>query len=487
MTGWRLSRKAAALGVLNLALAALAVLIFGRLQYGLGAESLLTGPARDRIMAAGNAFSLELNNGADPEETLAHYGHRFNSRAYLTNPGGDAIYGPRPTLPQPVLNRMSREGSGPPPRRPFFDFWGPPLRRKSGPPPKNGRPKGGPQEPFFFEVTRNPTAYWTVIRIPVETPAGRVPGMLVFQSDSLLGSTAFFDWLPWLMLTLAIVGLSILCWLPFVRGLTRAIGEMDRVTERIAQGHFDSRVSDTRSDELGHLGSQVNRLAARLQDFVRNQKRFLGDTAHELAAPIARVQFALGILEQRLAGHAVDSSLAALREEIQEMSELVSELLSFSKAGMEPQPATRDRVNLADIARKAAAREGVYAAIEIAGDLHALADPRLLMRAIGNLLRNAARYAGDIGAITVAAKREQGFVILTVSDEGPGLPPDALDQVFEPFYRPQESRSRDTGGVGLGLAIVKSCVEACGGAVTCRNRKPRGLEVAIRLEAAALS
>ncbi len=113
-----------------------------------------------------------------------------------------------------------------------------------------------------------------------------------------------------------------------------------------------------------------------------------------------------------------------------------------------------------------------------------IARPDYLFRAIANLIRNSVRYAGDAGAITLKGRESGSHVSITVSDEGPGLPPEELDRVFKPFYRPELARQRDTGGAGLGLAIVRSCVEACGGAVECRNRLPRGLEVHIRLDLA---
>jgi two-component system sensor histidine kinase CpxA len=124
--------------------------------------------------------------------------------------------------------------------------------------------------------------------------------------------------------------------------------------------------------------------------------------------------------------------------------------------------------------------------IETAVDEHleALADTDYLFRALSNLVRNAVRYAGQAGPITVSLRAENGAAVITVSDCGPGLAEDALEQVFVPFYRPEASRSRDTGGAGLGLAIVKTCIESCKGSVTCRNRQPSGLEVAIRLKAA---
>ena len=119
--------------------------------------------------------------------------------------------------------------------------------------------------------------------------------------------------------------------------------------------------------------------------------------------------------------------------------------------------------------------------IQIAEDLQALADPDLLSRALANLIRNALRYAGGTGPVMVSARSQDNGVTLTVADSGPGVPESTLQQIFDPFFRIESSRSRDTGGIGLGLAIVKTCVEACQGTVTARNRQPSGLEVEIRL------
>ena len=98
-------------------------------------------------------------------------------------------------------------------------------------------------------------------------------------------------------------------------------------------------------------------------------------------------------------------------------------------------------------------------------------------------MRNSIRYAGESGSVRIGAGSEHGKTFLTVSDNGPGVPAEALQRIFDPFYRVEASRSRDTGGVGLGLAIVKTCVEACGGTVSARNREPNGLEVRILLQA----
>lgn len=113
-----------------------------------------------------------------------------------------------------------------------------------------------------------------------------------------------------------------------------------------------------------------------------------------------------------------------------------------------------------------------------------LAEPELLARALGNLVRNSLRYAGTAGPITVSTVHENGLVILTVADEGPGVPPEALPRLGEPFFRPDAARTREQGGTGLGLAIVKTCLEACQGTLTLRNRSPRGFAAEVRLRPA---
>jgi two-component system sensor histidine kinase CpxA len=161
--------------------------------------------------------------------------------------------------------------------------------------------------------------------------------------------------------------------------------------------------------------------------------------------------------------------------------------MSFSKAGLGAGKTALVPTDVNAIAQQAAVREATGAAgivVEIPEAVSALAEPNLLMRALSNLLRNAVRYAGAGGPITISAKRQGDFVLISVADSGPGLPAEELERVFAPFYRLDASRNRDTGGAGLGLAIVKSCVEASGGSVICRNREPHGLEVEIRLRAA---
>jgi two-component system sensor histidine kinase CpxA len=306
---------------------------------------------------------------------------------------------------------------------------------------------------------------------------------LILTSPSLLASKLFFDVTPWLTIGLAVILISVGCWLPFIRGLTKSISEMTRAAGRIAEGQFEVHVADHRRDEIGQLGDAVNRMATRLAAFVNGQKSFLSGIAHELTNPIATIQFGLGSLERRV-DEGERGTVADIQDEVEHMAALVNELLSFSRAGMRALDVNLATVNVAATVARVLTREaspGTSVEVLVGEELNVLADPEYLFRALCNVVRNAIRYAGEAGPIQISARAEKETVSITVADCGPGVPEESLEELFAPFYRLDPARSQDTGGLGLGLAIVRNCVEACHGSVRCRNRQPNGLEVEIRL------
>jgi two-component system sensor histidine kinase CpxA len=305
------------------------------------------------------------------------------------------------------------------------------------------------------------------------------------MSETLSGGGLFLDIKPWLIVGFSAIVVSVLFWLPLVRRITRSISQMTDATEQVAGGHFDILVPEGRSDELGRLGQAINRMTSRLKGFVTGQKRFLGDVAHELCSPLARIQVGLGILEQR-ADKQQQTYVADVRDEIQHISTLVNELLSFSKASLGASTIQLSPLSVCELARRAIEREktdGAEIRLDIEDDLRVMAEPELLLRSLSNLLRNAIRYAGQAGPVTISARADQKEAVLIVSDCGPGVPESELARIFDPFYRVDASRDLTMGGVGLGLTIVKRCIESCNGTVTCRNRQPSGLEVTLRLPA----
>jgi len=335
---------------------------------------------------------------------------------------------------------------------------------------------GSPGEPIFRERTTSPTRYWVGMRMPLFEPGERRPSLavLVVSSDSMSGRGLFFDVRPWVFVAAAIVLLSVVIWLPFVSGLTRSIGQMTTTAEQMARGQFDIEVPARRSDELG-----------RLAGYLGAQRRFLGDISHELNSPLARLQVELSLLEERL-GVEHQEHVADAQDEVALMSQLVGELLAFAKAGMRTRELALAPVPLLPLAEKVRAREAQQSdvRIDVPGSIVAVAQPELLSRALANVLRNAVRYAGSAGPVLLSARRQEEQIVVTVSDEGPGVPPETIPRLFDPLYRVEADRARSTGGSGLGLAIVKTCVEACRGSVSARNLSPSGFEVTIILEAA---
>ena len=361
---------------------------------------------------------------------------------------------------------------------------GPDAGRREPPPMmKSGEPPSG----RFIVRAGNPVAYWVGLRVPfMSSERGfPIPAKLAVRVDSMRGLLHLLNHESWVLAGTAVLLLSVLFWLPLVRGITRSLGQLTAATEQIAEGKFETRVTAKRRDEIGKLGESVNRMATRLDAHMNGQKRFLGDVAHELCSPLARLQMATGILAEQ-ADPKIQETVTDVREEVQQMSTLVNELLAVTKAGLRSRDVVCQSVDLAPLAREVVAREGATerVTLTISDDVRVLAEPDLLSRALGNLVRNAVRYAGESGPISVTATTDAGRIAIVVEDNGPGVPAGDLDRLGEPFFRPELARTRETGGVGLGLAIVRNSITACAGEVRFANRTPRGFRAEIRLPAA---
>ena len=479
----------------NLALVAVLAAGFARMQFRLGLDWLLAGQARQRLEAMGEVIASELRDKPKQavwDRVLArHQAAHGTSFTLFRNDGLQAAG--EPVQPPAELMEKLRDRRVPPPQ-------GPPQRRDNQPPPELRPPRadrppdekrdGGPPpaRTTFMLRTENPVRYWVGLHIGLTHPGppDARPVTLLIMSDRITGNGLFFDPLPWLGLGAAAIVLSALVWLPIVGGITRAIRRVNTAARSIAEGRFEVRVPEQRRDELGELGGSVNAMAAQLGDLVERQRRLTADVAHELCSPIARMQRALGIVEQR-GVPAQASYLEKLDRELQQMARLVEEILSFTKAANLPTLAAPEDFSLGELVAEVVAREASEAQVEA----HVPADLRLhttrdaLDRALSNVLRNAVRYAAHAGRIEIHAHSRPQDVEITIRDHGAGVPADALEKIFEPFYRPEAARQRKTGGTGLGLAIVKRCLAACGGTVHAEPAAPSGLLVRRRLPLSA--
>ena len=479
------------------------------LDFRLRPDSALISGLGGQGKALGRVILRELydSNYYEWGSILLRFGKAYDLDLVLCHPDGRILVGPDRRIPARVIDALgsfeedlARDTR--PPRRPPPGLNERPGR---GAPPRHGRPpsvaaqKQGGRPPFrllplppperlrftYLLRTPDPTRYWACVPFPFHERPEKSAGtlFLLAASRSVTGNGLFFNPLPWLLLAGFVLAISILLWIPLVRNITRPIGRITRAAEKIARGNFDVHVDDQRADEIGRLGSAINHMSGQLENLVMGQKRFLGDVAHELASPIARMNLGLSILEQRLKDEDLDR-LVDIAEEVRHMSKLINELLSFTRAEIGPERLETTSVPLTPMIIAIMDQEGtagVKILNRVAEDISVWAVDSLLRRALSNILRNAVRYAGSAGPIEITAHREGDKVLIAVNDQGPGVPESAIGHLFEPFFRPETARNNRSGGVGLGLAIVKTCVQACKGTVSAKNLKPGGFSITMVL------
>ena len=490
----------ALLVALNIAFLLVLRLLILQGPVNLGWDSLFYTPICDRLQGLSFGMHHQLKNL--PKESwgapLAESGKYYGVNLYIFDNKGNQIAGKKTTLPAQVLAKLKEHRSLPHSQMPPPPHFKPaphmvPLPSQPPPPPPPhpnsglmmlGPPPGKhPRPPGFLVHTDNPNRYWVGALFPLEDQEFK-PGFLVAETDNLWSTRLTVDFQYISLVVIILFILSLLLWLPFIRGITVALAKLTDTTKKIAEGDFDTVIGINRADEIGQLSSAIEKMSGKLNLYVNGQKRFLGDIAHELSSPVARQQVALALLEEK-SGPDEQALIADIKEEAEHMSALINELLAFSKAAVSGRENRLEKVDLKDLIERISEKfhQDCELKLNLPAKAKCLGDGLLLDRALGNILRNAVKYAAATGPIHIEVVRENDLFLLKVTDHGPGVPEEAIAHLGEPFYRPDAARSRDAGGVGLGLAIVKTCIESCKGSFSCRNRKEGGLEIEIRLQA----
>lgn len=287
--------------------------------------------------------------------------------------------------------------------------------------------------------------------------------------------------------------ISALVSLLLARYLAAPLAQLSHASRLLAKGDLSVRVGgpmDKRRDEFGQLARDMDEMAARLQTSQQANRRLLRDVSHELRSPLARLRVALEIArnkDQRL----VVEELNRIELESERLEKLVDEVLALLRESSGSSGLNIERFDLAGLLEDLVGTVSYEIAdssqkiqLEQSPSLILDADRELLWRTFENLIRNAMVHTGEDGTIRVSACRSDKETIeVRVTDTGPGIPRQHIDRIFEPFYRVDEARDRQSGGHGLGLAIAASAVRRHGGNISASNRTGAGLEVKVSLPA----
>ncbi len=285
---------------------------------------------------------------------------------------------------------------------------------------------------------------------------------------------------PYIILLIGVT--AILCWL-FATRLAWPVRSLARTMDQFGCGDMTARSEIRRRDEIGDLARSFNELADRMQTLLTSERRLIQDVSHELQSPLARLAVAA-----KLTRTAADRSLAAdrLQKEITRLSEMVSGLLDITRAEGDPAVLRRDSIDLRELINDVIAdcewetgekQCAIEARLCEAG---ILGDQELLRRAIENVLRNAIRYSPVHASIHVSLTVDAGTAEIAIRDHGPGVPEEALERIFVPFYRVESARERSAGGTGLGLSLAQRAVLLHQGSIQAANTQP-GLRIVMRL------
>jgi two-component system sensor histidine kinase CpxA len=314
---------------------------------------------------------------------------------------------------------------------------------------------------------------------------------------------------PGLGITIAVISSGLMCYL-LAWSMTSPVTRLRKAAQSLAAGDLTARTGAPvrgRHDEMTELMRDFDRMAERIEVLVDSQSRLLKDVSHELRSPLARLSVALGLARQRAASEVdpevapeLESSLNRIELEADRLNQLIQRLLTISRLESGTDGIRKTRLSLRELVEQVA-RDAEYEnpgrgcrvtspvdpPADPADQFMVDADPDLLRSAMENVVRNATRYTAEGTTVEVRLERQQSAtgeeVVVRVLDSGPGVPDEELQKIFEPFYRLDDARNRQTGGAGLGLSIADRAVRLHGGQLRASNRKEGGLQVEIRIPA----
>jgi len=347
-----------------------------------------------------------------------------------------------------------------------------------------------------FTRTGDDGVYAMFIAYPIRS-SGQIIGVSYASAPTLSVTLLLREYRQQLALTLGMFLLATLILAELLsRWLTRPLRYLETGTAAFAAGDFSVRVQPVGARETRALAEAFNTMADRVEHVVaelkneeRRKSRFVSDVSHELRTPLTAIRGAAEtLLDGEVPPEDAERFLSTIVSESDRLARLANDLLALQRIEGATGELPLRRLDLVEVARRAvAALEPLLdergARVEVSGQAPAvLGDPDRLQQVVANLIDNATRVA-EGSPVRVDISSEPGRAVLSVLDEGPGIPEEDLQRLFDRFYRTQASRDRSTGGSGLGLAIVKAIVTAHAGEIEAANRPEGGARFTMRLPA----
>jgi two-component system sensor histidine kinase CpxA len=286
------------------------------------------------------------------------------------------------------------------------------------------------------------------------------------------------------LLVIAAAGAALMA-LATARYISRPIVRLQKASRALAAGALETRVggaSTKRSDEVGILARDFDAMAERIQGLVVSKETLLRDISHELRSPLARIRVALALAERHMS-ELGRKDVERIEQETERLDALVGQIMTLTRLRTQPD-VRHEPVDLGECIDGIADNAHYeYPDVELEWSRQevpaVLGDETELRSAIENVVRNALSFSGEGGRVSVALAAGTDAVSITVADSGPGVLDAELEQIFEPFYRTDQSRNHERRGEGIGLAITASVIQRHGGRVVARNRSPHGLEISM--------
>ncbi|GAA5161020.1 ATP-binding protein [Pseudonocardia eucalypti] len=283
-----------------------------------------------------------------------------------------------------------------------------------------------------------------------------------------------FGWLPSYTTTAVAIALVLLTAQVLSHGMTSPLREMTAAARAMARGDYTRRVRATARDEVGQLATAFNQMAADLAAADRQRRELIANVSHELRTPVTALR---AVLENAVDGVApAEPALRTALDHTERLAQLVADFLDLSRLDAGALTLRREDFELAPLldeavaeSRAAAGRAVRFEVVVEPAGLAVNADRARLRQVVLNLLDNAARHGPAEGRVLVLARTEEGRRVLEVRDDGPGIPADQRDRVFQRFTRGERAAG---GGTGLGLAIARWLVDLHGGEITVTDPNP---------------